>query len=109
MTEQAAMGAALFLVLTPGFGVQYVVFALPLLCVADFAEGVRWGWISGLFIGALYWMFRVSWMPLQSMHYVPFQGPAILLGMMAWAVLVHFLWAHVRATFSDAPSRMSGK
>src|SRR5664280_1453219 len=56
MTEQAALGAALFLVLTPGFAVQYVVFAAPLLCFVDFPEGVRWGWISGLFIGAVYWI-----------------------------------------------------
>ena len=93
---------AVFLVLTPGFGVRYVVFALPLLCFADFPEGVRWGWTSGIFIGAVYWMFRLSWMPLQSTgHGLPFQFPATLLGMMSWAVLVHFLWVHVRTAVSD--------
>jgi len=102
MTEQAAMGAALFLVLTPGFGVQYVVLAVPLLCFVDFPEGVRWGWTSGVFIGAVYWMFRVSWMPLQSTFHGLFPFPATILGMVAWAVLVHFLWAHIRTAFADA-------
>ena len=41
MTEQAAMGAALFLVLTPGFGVQYVVFALPLRSLVAVPGGDR--------------------------------------------------------------------
>ena len=102
MTEQAALGAALFLVLAPGFGVQYVVFVLPLLCFVDFPEGVLWGWTSGVFIGAVYWMFRVSWMPLQSWHVGFVQFPAIVLGMVAWAVLVHFIGAHIRTAFAKA-------
>jgi hypothetical protein len=102
MTEQAALGAALFLVLAPGFAVQYVVFVAPLLCVVDFPEGVWWGWTSGVFIGAVYVMFRVSWMPLQSWHTGFFQFPATVLGMMAWAVLVHFTWAHIRTALAEA-------
>jgi hypothetical protein len=104
MTEQAALGAALFLVLAPGFAVQYVVLALPLLCFVDFPEGVRWGWISGVFIGAVYWMYRVSWMPLQSWHVGFVQFPATVLGMMAWAVLAHFIWAHIRTAGSGGPA-----
>jgi hypothetical protein len=100
MTEQAALGAALFLVLAPGFGVQYVVFAAPLLCFVDFPEGVRWGVTSGIFIGAVYWMFRVSWLPLQSIFHGPFEFPATVPGMVAWAVLVHFTWVHVRIAWT---------
>jgi hypothetical protein len=102
MTEQAALGAALFLVLTPGFAVQYVVFAAPLLCVVDFPVGVWWGWTSGLFIGAVYWMFLISWMPVQSFFWRPYQFPATVLGMVAWAVLAHFTWAHIRPAFAKA-------
>src|ERR1035441_8095096 len=64
--------------------------AVPLLCFVDFPEGVRWGWASGVFIGAVYWMYRVSWMPLQSWHVGFIQFPAIVLGTVAWAVLAHF-------------------
>ena len=104
MMKQAALGAALFLVLAPGFAVQYVVFAAPLLCVVDSPEGVRWGWASGVFIGAVYWMFRVSWMPLQSTLVGLYQFPATVLGMVAWAVLVHFTWAHTRTAWMRRPS-----
>ena len=111
LTEQAALGAALFLVLTPGFAVQYVVLAVPLLCFVDFPEGVRWGWASGVFIGAVYWMYRVSWMPLQSWHVGFIQFPAIVLGTVAWAVLAHFIWAHIRTAgcggLAPAPVDMS--
>jgi hypothetical protein len=58
IVEQAALGAVQFLVLTPGFGVQYVIFAAPLLCIVDWREGAWWGCISGAFIGTVYWVFR---------------------------------------------------
>jgi uncharacterized membrane protein len=105
MTEQAALGAALFLVLTPGFAVQYVVFVLPLLCVTDFSEGVRWGWVSGLFIAMVYWMARVSWMPLQSKLEGIYQFPATVVGMMAWVILVHFIWVRVRIAWGTGRYR----
>jgi hypothetical protein len=97
MTEQTALGAALFLILAPGFGVQYVIYAAPLLCLVDPAEGILWGWTSGVFIGAVYWIFIVSWMPLQSTFRGMFPFPANALGLLAWAALLHFVWRHVRS------------
>lgn len=95
LTTQAALGASVFLLLASGFGVQYVEFAAPLLCYVDLAAGFWWGWTSGLFIGVVYWMFS-SPRPLQSVFTSHFPGPAPLLGMLAWAVLAHFIWVHVR-------------
>jgi len=93
---QAALGAALFLLLASGFGVQYVEFAAPLLCYADIVAGLCWGWTSGLFIGVVYWMSS-TWHPFQSIFPPRYLGPAPLLGMLAWAALAHFVWVHVRA------------
>ena len=104
MIEQSALGAALFFVLTPGFAPQYVVFVAPLLCLVDFREGVLWGWTSGVFIGALYWIAQVSWMPLQSWLLGYGDFPATVVGMMAWAVLVHFTLVHIRAAWIGDPA-----
>ncbi len=95
MTEQAAIGGALFLVLAPGFGLQYVVLVAPVLCLADLAAGVRWGWLSGLFLGLVYWSFMIWWATLRSLHTTLFPGPAAGVGLLAWAVLVHFCAVHL--------------
>jgi hypothetical protein len=96
LATKAALGAALFLLLASGFGVQYVEFAAPLLCYVDLVEGFWWGGTSGLFIGAVYWIFG-TWHPFQSVFAARYPGPAPLLGMLAWAVLAHFVWVHVRS------------
>jgi hypothetical protein len=102
MVEQTALGAVLFLVLTPGFGVQYVMFAAPLLCFVDWPEGIWWGCMSGVFIGAVYWIFRVSLMPLQSIMTGRYPFPAAILGMLAWMVLVHFIWTRFRSAWGSS-------
>lgn len=95
MATKAALGAALFLLLASGFGVQYVEFAAPLLCYVDLATGFWWGWTSGLFIGVVYWMSSTRH-PFQSIFPPRYLGPAPLLGMLAWAVLAHFIWVQIR-------------
>ncbi len=94
MAEQVALGAALFLLLTPGFGVQYVIFVTPLLCLVDVPAALLWGWISGLFIGLVYWGFRVPGTHFASLHatFIPF--PAKIIGVAAWAMLLQFVWRH---------------
>ena len=94
MAEQAALGAALFLLFTPGFGVQYVVFVAPLLCLVDVSAALRWGCVSGLFIGLVYWTFRVPSLPLASAFVGRFPAPAWPVGLVAWAILLHIAWRH---------------
>jgi hypothetical protein len=94
MAEQAALGAALFLLLTPGFGVQYVIFVAPLLCLVDVPEALRWGWVSGLFIGVVYWTFRVAAAHPTSLIDSNFPLHARIIGLAAWAILLHFVWRH---------------
>lgn len=94
MAEQAALGAALFLLLTPGFGVQYVIFVAPLLCLVDMPEALRWGWVSGLFIGVVYLAFRVEAAHFTSRFEYKFPFGAWAIGLAAWAILLHFVWRH---------------
>jgi hypothetical protein len=94
MAEQAALGAALFLLLTPGFGVQYVIFVAPLLCLVDVPEALRWGWVSGLFIGVVYWTFLVAAAHPTSVFDTNFPFRAWVIGLAAWAILLHFVWRH---------------
>jgi hypothetical protein len=108
MTEQAALGASLFLFLAPGFGVQYVVFALPLICFVSARSGFWWGWSSGIFIGVVYWIFIRQWQPPLSLFTVAYPGPAPALGMLAWAVLAHFLWTRIRAAWQPPTGARTG-
>jgi hypothetical protein len=86
-------------VLAPGFGVQYVVFVAPLLCLVDLPEAIIFGCTAGMFLATVYLMFIVSWVPLQSTLEGWFPFPANAIGMMAWVVLVHFTLKHLRAAW----------
>jgi len=100
MAEQLAIGGALFLVLAPGFGVQYVVLVAPLLCLVDLRMGIVWGWISGVFIGWVYWIFMVQYWPPWSTFYSVIPYPVWLAGLAAWGTLVLFLWQRLSAAWS---------
>jgi len=102
MTTLAALGSALFLVFAPGFGTQYVVFAAPLLCFVDLTAGMMWGWMSGLFIGYAYWIALMQSYPFQS-TLSPLRPLSTPLGLLAWAILVHFIWRHTKAAWKCLP------
>ena len=92
MAEQAALGAALFLLLTPGFGVRYVIFVAPSLCLVDLPQGLLWGWASGLFIGVVYWTWLVTAAHPISLFQNKFSYYAWVIGLAAWGILLHFVW-----------------
>jgi len=104
MSEQAALGATLFFLLTPGFAVQYIVLAAPLLCLVDPAVGALWGWTSGIFASAVYGMFAVSWMPIESRVMVWYPWPAKVLGMLAWTALACFAWSRLSRAWRPGAS-----
>ena len=70
---------------------QYVAYAVPLLCLVDVKAAIQWGLAAGLFIGCVYWTFITSWSPIQSLFTSPFPAPAPILGAVAWTVLLAFL------------------
>ena len=107
ITGQCAIGAALFLILAPGFGVQYVAFVTPLLCLVDLGAGIRWGISSGVFIGYVYWFFVVSWNPIESIFSSRgYPAPATVLGLVAWLVLVEFVVSYLRPFERSARLRL---
>lgn len=92
MTEQVALGAALFLLLTPGFGVQYLILPAPALCLVDLPMGLAWGWLSGLFLGFAYWIFLEPGPLMVTRFHDGLPAKVWMLGLAAWASLLVFVW-----------------
>jgi Glycosyltransferase family 87 len=84
----AALAPALFLALTPGFGIQYTQYLCPLLYAASLGDGVLWATSSGLFIGLVYLEFWTGTFPWRSVHATSFPMPSPIVGLVAWVVLV---------------------
>ena len=90
--ELPAIAWAIFLVLTPGFGIQYTVCVLPLLFAADLRRAIIYSLNAGCMLLLVY-TARMEWtLPLHGrVQYWPFHPVAILFGIIAWATLVGFL------------------
>jgi hypothetical protein len=91
----AALAPALFLALTPGFGVQYTQYLCPLLYAASIRDGTVYATLSGLFIGLVYIMFWTGTFPWRSFHSSGFPMPSPILGLIAWVallVIIRRLW-----------------
>jgi glycosyl transferase family 87 len=89
--ELGALAWALFLILTPGFGVQYTVCIVPLLFAANVKRAMSYSTFAGMFIGIIY-VSVLSWkLPLRADIQIPFQPVAVLFGVLAWAGLVRFV------------------
>jgi hypothetical protein len=89
-TTLAAVSLAVFLVVTPGFGPQYTVYAVPLLFAVDLRAAWIYATTAGTFIGLIYWTYLVPGFPLYSPLAGPAPMPAAIMGLLAWAVLA--LW-----------------
>ncbi len=89
--QRAALFIAIFLILTPGFGVQYTVALAPLA----FAVSIRWGlWYAttaGLMLLTVYLAFRREGPLLDSQFTSLFPFPAPMIGMLAWGTLIGFV------------------
>ena len=94
----------LFLIFSPGFGVQYMVYLTPVLLAVNLRWGFLYATISGIFIGSIYYHYLIFIYPLQPNSYIyafPFQTyhngymPAVstILGVLTWSLLVILLWA----------------
>jgi len=89
--ELAAVTFAIFLVLTPGFGVQYTVLVGLLLFAVRVDVATVYGLVAGLFLGAVYAAFRVGGVPLYSEWRSLIPPVPAFLGLMTWLLLVYFL------------------
>jgi hypothetical protein len=89
--ELCAVSLAIFLILTPGFGVQYTVSVLPLLLVVSTWWGGLYSLVAGAFLLVVYWINWTGTFPMFSFFDGPFPMPAALVGVLAWGVLVAFV------------------
>ena len=106
--ELAAVTFAIFLVLTPGFGVQYTVLVGLLLFAVRVDLAAAYALVAGLFLAAVYAAFGIGGVPLYSewRSLIP-PGPAFL-GVMTWLLLVYFIvvaWVRpVRPEMANIPT-----
>jgi hypothetical protein len=102
----ASLSICLFLLLTPGFGVQYAIYAAPLVFLVSLAWGAAYSLVAGVYIGLVYYHFLVSYVPLTSTHRLPHPAILAIPGTAAWLVLLAFFVTHLRAqqeAWSDRP------
>jgi hypothetical protein len=101
--ERAALGLAIFLILAPGFGVQYTAILGPLLLAFSAQWGAAWAMVSGLFLLVAYATFSTGDFPLYSYFDSPFHTPAAVTGFAAWMALAAFAWTTVRQNLRPVP------
>lgn len=89
--ELAAATVAAFLVLTPGFGVQYTVYAAPLILAVDLRRGAGYGLLAGAYVLAVYAGTWDGTLPLASLYTGKPNPLPVPIGLAAWAALVGFL------------------
>jgi hypothetical protein len=79
---------AAFLVLAPGFGVQYTVYVVPVLFAISLRQAMVYSFASGLFILSVYFNFALPGYPLRSQFTSWYPLPTSLFGLLAWVVLI---------------------
>ncbi len=87
-TELGAIVFSLFLILTPGFGVQYVVYPIPLLFAVDVARAWAYAATSGLFVFIAYYATWTGTQPYFSNFYPGFPVAAKVFGHVPWLILI---------------------
>ena len=89
--RSAAVAVALFLILAPGFGMQYTVAAVPLLFAVSLPFGALYSLAAGAYLLTLYVRFSRGTFPWES--FFPGTDPVgpALVGLVAWGVLVAFV------------------
>ena len=89
--EAGAMTLAIFLILAPGFGLQYTVAIAPLLVAACRTVGSLYGLLAGLMLFLAYLATWTGEVPLASFFDGPWPMPGPLFGLIAWWVLMGYL------------------
>jgi hypothetical protein len=95
-TVLIAASLAIFLFLTPGFGVQYTVYVIPSLFAVSLSVGWAYATLAGIFIGLVYWTFMRPGFPFYSNFDTVFPMPAPLVGLFAWVLLGQWIVRSVR-------------
>ncbi|HEX2734801.1 MAG TPA: glycosyltransferase 87 family protein [Polyangiaceae bacterium] len=86
-----ALTMAVFMVFTPGFGVQYMVWVVALLAATDLILSLEWALVGGAFLTLAYRQFLLPAWPLRSNHGALISEPAATVGLIAWFLLARWL------------------
>lgn len=105
--ELGALTLSSFLVLTPGFGVQYTVAVVPLLCAVSLSSAALYSTLAGLCVGLSYYLYWTGTIPPRSMFGVPRAVPASLFGLLAWWTLCLFVTRTLRRRQRDSSRAQS--
>jgi hypothetical protein len=92
---------ASFLFLTPGFGVQYLVWIVPLLAAVSLRHSAWWAVSAGSFLLLTYDNFMTEEWPLRSIHRLPIEEPMGMLGLLAWVVIGMFLYEELAKGYAE--------
>lgn len=96
--EWCAVTFALFLILTPGFGVQYTALLGPLLFAAAPGFGIAYGAVAGIFLLVSYCALWNGQIPVQALFTAPMTNATAYLGVATWMVLVgYFAYTLIRS------------
>jgi hypothetical protein len=102
--ELGALAWALFLIFTPGYGVQYSVCVLPLLFAADRSRAILYSLSAGVMLFFMYTTRLKHEIPLYAeVENNPFPPAAVLFGVLAWCTLIAFAVATVRKMHGSRP------
>jgi hypothetical protein len=95
----------LFLVLAPGFGVQYTVYLVPVLFVQSLRWATVYSFAAGLFLAIVYYSNWDHRLPPASIFTAPFKFPGAIFGLVPWSLLIAFLvwsWRQARRQPANA-------
>lgn len=87
----ALVAMCLFLILTPGFGVQYTAILCPLMFAVNYRWGLAWATVSGACILVLYVAYYDGTTPWHSTFTGPFPTLARMTGLVAWGLLIQLV------------------
>jgi hypothetical protein len=88
--EAGALALSVFLVLLPGFGIQYLAWVVPLLFAANPRVGLQFSAYGGVFALLIYYLLWTGTRPWFSEFGDFFPSPSPLVGVFAWATLLGY-------------------
>lgn len=87
----AVMSYLLFLLLTPGFGIQYLYPLPPFFFLISPRSGWWWSLACGFLLAAVYFQFTVSFWPWMTIHTSQWNVGSVMVGLLLWLGMLRAL------------------
>jgi hypothetical protein len=106
--ELGTIAFSLFLILAPGFGVQYLIYVTPFLMLTHPKVAVWFSASSGVCLVVVYVQHMTQTFPFESSHWhVPMPPLAAAIGFVSWAILVvNFVKSYVLPAGASSDARL---